>query len=147
MIAHFITLTMDEQQLLRWSKLIREVRGDKSLRKISRELKVSPVAVSSWEHGDSIPTVESLEKVARLKGWDIYQLLRYLRNEEPAPSIDEAIKLAMQLPTYEKLRLATLLLTSEDVQTQTAQLQSLASSASNVSPAASSSMAVNSKPS
>ena len=45
MIAHFITLTMDEQQLLRWSKLIREVRGDKSLRKISRELKVSPVAV------------------------------------------------------------------------------------------------------
>lgn len=118
-INHYILTTMDEKQLQRWSELIKEIRGEQSLRVIARQLKVSPVAISSWEYGDSVPTVESLDKVAKLKGWDIYQLLRYLRDESFSPNIDEVFKLAIALPTHEKLKLATMLLTSEDIQAQT----------------------------
>ena len=117
--SSYLQITMNDKELQRWAKLIKEIRGEQSLRAVARQLKVSPVAISSWEHGDSVPTVDSLDKVAKLQGWDIYELLRYLRDEPFAPDIDEVFKLAIALPTHEKLKLATMLLTSDDIQAQT----------------------------
>jgi transcriptional regulator with XRE-family HTH domain len=107
---------MNKEQREKLGALVREIRGDRSTRALAREMEVSAIAISSWEHGDSVPALESLEKIAKAKGWTIYQLLAYLRDEELNPTTEQVIEQAMNLPSKDKIRLASLLLASDDVQ-------------------------------
>ena len=107
---------MNKEQRQRLSELIREIRGERSLRELARELEVSAVSVNSWEKGDSVPGIESLDAIAHAKGWTIYKLLAYLRGDNLSPSTDEIFAQAMELSPKEKIRLASLLLSSPDVQ-------------------------------
>jgi transcriptional regulator with XRE-family HTH domain len=56
---------MNKEQRQRLSELIREIRGERSLRELARELEVSAVSVNSWEKGDSVPGIESLDAIAQ----------------------------------------------------------------------------------
>lgn len=102
---------MKEQEREKLADIIKELRGDRSLRALARELKVSAVAVNSWENCDSVPSVESLDKIAKARGWSLYQLLSYIREENIDPTPSQIIEQAQKLPNSEKLKLATLLLT------------------------------------
>jgi transcriptional regulator with XRE-family HTH domain len=109
-------IEMDKEQRERLAKLIKEIRGDRTMRAVARDMGVSAVAITSWEHGDSVPAYDSFEKIAEAKGWTIYQLLAYLRGEELEPSSEKIMEQAMNLPTRDKIRLASLLLSAKDVQ-------------------------------
>lgn len=105
-------MRQDERERL--GKLIREMRGELSLRQFARRLKCSQVAVSSWEHGDSSPDIESLEKIASLKGWSLYQLLAYCRGDDlqQCKSVDDWITYALDWDREDRIKAATALLSA-----------------------------------
>lgn len=115
-LTHWLISVMNKKQRTRLSELIKEIRGDDSLRKLARELGVSAVAVCSWENCDSVPAFDSLDAIAKKRGWTIYELLSYLREEDMSPNTDKIFQDAMTLTAKDKIRLASLLLASNDVQ-------------------------------
>jgi transcriptional regulator with XRE-family HTH domain len=103
-----------EEQRERLSRLILEMRGDQSLRQFARCLKCSQVAVTSWEHGDSFPDLPSLEKIANFKGWTLYELLAYLRDDDlhQCKSVDDWITYAMDWDREDRIKAASALLSA-----------------------------------
>ncbi len=99
----------EDKKRERLSQVVKDLKGRKSLRKLARELKVSAVTIYSWENKDTIPSLESLEKIADLKGWTIYQLLAFLRDEslEEVATFENVAKKARKLSDSDKLKLAS----------------------------------------
>ena len=60
------------------SKLLLDMRGDKSRRGFAREIGVTATAIIGWEKTDSVPDREHLTKIASLAGYSLDELLRYL---------------------------------------------------------------------
>jgi len=104
---------MDNIQRERLADLIRLLRGQESLRSFSRRLGVSYVTVSSWEHCDAVPEYKYLERIADLRGWNIYELLSYLR-DEPIPlqvrNPEDLLKIASGFSKYDRINVARELL-------------------------------------
>ena len=43
---------------------LRELRGDKTLETVAKDLKVTPMAVSLWERGERVPSDDMKIKIA-----------------------------------------------------------------------------------
>lgn len=105
----FVYCSMDSYQRDKLIVLLREVRGDSSQREFARNLGFSYAALRSWESGESIPSLQNLDRIAQCKGWTIIQLFEYL-GFEITPSV--LFSFAMNLPKQARIELAQQLLNS-----------------------------------
>lgn len=89
-----MVVTMKANERERFSALLKEIRGDSSIRSFCNgDRDIHYAAWRQWEACESVPGYENLEKVAALKGWSMDQLLAYLRtgDETENPLDVEAI--------------------------------------------------------
>ena len=109
-----IVVVMKVEERQRLSALLKELRGDTSIRAFcsgNRDIHYS--AWRQWEACDSVPGYENLEKVATLRGWTMDQLLAYLRtgDETENPLDIEAIVAYIKgMPDSERMSLIKRLL-------------------------------------
>ncbi|MDJ0704780.1 MAG: helix-turn-helix transcriptional regulator [Leptolyngbyaceae cyanobacterium MO_188.B28] len=69
---------MDDGFLKRLAIAVREARGDRSQRVFSQLMQVSQSTVQQWENGKNVPSLENLEKIARMKGMLVEDFVAYL---------------------------------------------------------------------
>lgn len=69
---------MDEGFLGRLAIAVLEARGKMSQREFAEVLKVSQSTVQQWENGKNVPSLENLEKIARIKGMLVEDFVAYL---------------------------------------------------------------------
>jgi transcriptional regulator with XRE-family HTH domain len=104
----------------RLSSLIRKLRGDKSQRQFAKFLGVSYAAVRSWEESESMPGLNSLEKIADYSNQTLEELLQYLKDEGDDQSkvllfpkvylAEDLFGQVKELPRKEQSRLAQFLI-------------------------------------
>lgn len=81
-----------ETKTERLARLVAELRGSKSQRQFAKELDVSQSSVRFWESHLAWPDTENLQKLARLKGWELQDLQNYLtKGDLPDPEPLEQI--------------------------------------------------------
>lgn len=93
------------------AKLLKNMRGDYSYRDFQQKIGINYASLRAWEKQESFPTLESLEIIAKAKGWTVIRLLQYLGFEISSAQIkefvlanfdrDERIKLARELLDFE----------------------------------------------
>lgn len=106
----FSIIAMESERL---SLLLKEIRGDSSIRAFCLANKIHRAAWQTWEAGESVPMTENLQKIAALKGWKIEELIAYLKTGDitkPAYTPEELLKYAKTLPFEERVDLARQLL-------------------------------------
>jgi transcriptional regulator with XRE-family HTH domain len=69
---------MDDGFLRRLAVAVLEARADFSQREFAEMLKVSQSTVQQWENGRNVPSLENLEKIARIKGMLVEDFVAYL---------------------------------------------------------------------
>jgi transcriptional regulator with XRE-family HTH domain len=69
---------VDEGFLGRLAIAVLEARGKMSQREFAEVLKVSQSTVQQWENGKNVPSLENLEKIARIKGMLVEDFVAYL---------------------------------------------------------------------
>lgn len=110
-----IEITMTEQESIQLKKLLKEMRGEISIRKFCSNCNIHYSAWRSWESLESVPTLENLKKIADLKGWTLEEITSYLKTGEinSTPySVNDLLKYAQTLSFEEKVELARKLLES-----------------------------------
>lgn len=76
----------------RLSTLVKEARGQNSLRELSRRLGLSVGTVENWEKGRALPDLDNLFKLAAYIGWSPDRLLLYLEDGTlPDPNTPEQL--------------------------------------------------------
>lgn len=108
---------MKSEQAQRLAELLRQIRGEKSIRSFCAGLDLHWSAWRNWEAGESLPRLEHLETIARLRGWTLDQLSAYLRTGNPdAPpfGMDELMEYACKLPLDQRVEMAKRLLVGCD---------------------------------
>jgi hypothetical protein len=104
---------MKTEERQRLSALLKELRGDASIRSFCGNRGIHYSAWRQWETCESVPGYENLEKVATLRGWTMDQLLAYLRtgdeNENPF-DIEIVVAYIKGLPDSERMSLIKRLL-------------------------------------
>lgn len=116
----FLTCQMDYQERKKLGQLIKELRIESKLSQrsfASKYLDCSYAALRSWEEGESVPGIENLERIAKLKGWSIAQILDYVRGQESKPTLELLLEQANHLTNEERLQLAQSLLSSVSFET------------------------------
>ena len=73
-------MNLESRQKL--SNLLFTLRGSKSRRGFARELGVSATAIISWEKTDNEPDVEHLNRIAKLAGYTLDELMTYLEGRD-----------------------------------------------------------------
>lgn len=105
--------TMNVEERKRFSALLGELRGDRSMRSFCSEVGIHYAAWRQWEACESVPGYENLEKVATLKGWSMDQMLAYLRtgdeNENPL-DIEAFVAFVQGMPSEKRMSLVKRLL-------------------------------------
>lgn len=104
---------MSREEMARLASLLREIRGDKSIRSFCADLDLHWSAWRNWEAGQSLPRLEHLQTISELKGWTLDQLSSYLRTGDPnlPPfSIEEILEYARKLPLEQRAEMARQLL-------------------------------------
>lgn len=104
---------MDYREREKIAELIKELRGDSSLRDYAKVLGVNYTTVRSWENGDTFPQLEYLEKIAHQLDWSLPKLYYYLKGEKPA--FDQVRELAFLLSQGDRFKLSRDLLDSLSV--------------------------------
>lgn len=115
----FLTCQMNYQERKKLGQLIQELRIESGLSQrafASQNLDCSYAALRSWEEGESVPGIENLERIAKLKGWSIPQILDYVRGNESKPTLEVLLEQATHLTDEERLQLAQSLLGSVSLQ-------------------------------
>ena len=110
-----IELTMTKEESARFSELLQQTRGDKSIRAFCLDTDIHWAAWRAWEACDSSPTRENLEKVCNLLGWTLDQMAAFLRTgdkENPPYSAKDLLEYGRALPFEERVELARQLLGS-----------------------------------
>ena len=69
---------MDEGFLAKLAVAVQEARGRLSQRDFAEVLGVSQSTVQQWENGKNVPSLENLEKIARIKGMLVEAFVVYL---------------------------------------------------------------------
>ncbi|MEO0348939.1 MAG: helix-turn-helix transcriptional regulator [Cyanobacteria bacterium P01_A01_bin.15] len=77
---------VDEGFLKRLGEVVHEIRGDQSQRQFARTMQVSQSTVQQWENGRNVPSLENLEKIARLKGMLVEDFIAYLYGRSHGPT-------------------------------------------------------------
>ena len=107
-------LFMTDEVKLRLSGILKQVQGDRAVRKFAKDLGVSHVTLMSWINHEGFPSRESLEKIAAVRGQSLDDLLTDLRGDaiiDNSPKkAEDLLLLANNLSDAEAFRLATLLL-------------------------------------
>ena len=70
--------SVDEGFLTRLAVAVQEARGKLSQREFAEILEVSQSTVQQWEGGKNVPSLENLEKIARIKGMLVEDFVAYL---------------------------------------------------------------------
>ncbi|MDJ0578162.1 MAG: helix-turn-helix transcriptional regulator, partial [Xenococcaceae cyanobacterium MO_234.B1] len=60
----YLCFLMDNLAQERLSRLIKKLRGDRSQRSFAKSLGVSYASIRTWEEGESMPGIASLQKIA-----------------------------------------------------------------------------------
>lgn len=108
-----MVVAMNEKERERFTILLREMRGDNSIRGFCSNGPIHYAAWRQWEAGQSVPGYENLEKVAAMRGWSMDQLLAYLRtgdSEESPIDIESVVTYIKGLPQEKKMSLIKRLL-------------------------------------
>lgn len=107
-------LFMTDEVKMRLSEILKQLQGDRAVRKFAKDLGVSHVTLMSWLEREGFPSRESLEKIANYRGQTLDDLLADLRGDrvtDIAPRrAEDLLPLANNLSTSEAMRLAILLL-------------------------------------
>ena len=77
---------VDEGFLKRLGEVVHEIRGDQSQRQFARKMQVSQSTVQQWENGRNVPSLENLEKIARLKGMLVEDFIAFLYGRSHGPT-------------------------------------------------------------
>jgi hypothetical protein len=104
---------MDIRERERFSALLKEMRGDISIRSFCASRDIHYAAWRQWEACESVPGYENLVKVASLKGWSMDQLLAYLRTGDETESpldVEAFVAYIKELPDSKRLELVKRLL-------------------------------------
>jgi transcriptional regulator with XRE-family HTH domain len=104
-----VYLCMDCQQKQSLINLLVGLRGSSSQRQFAKNFGVSYAALRSWESGESLPTLDNLESIAKLKGWSLIELFNFLGHEI---SNEQLLGFAMNKTKEERLEIAKRLLNS-----------------------------------
>lgn len=82
---------MNEESLRRLASAIVEIRGDRSQRELAELLEVAQSTVNSWENARNTPSLDNLEKLAKLRNELPEDFLAYLygRSRNRPISINE----------------------------------------------------------
>jgi hypothetical protein len=108
-----IEITMTNEEAERLKALLTELRGKMSIRKFCSSIPIRYSAWRNWEAMESVPTLESMQLIADLKGWTLSELQSYLRtgdaNNEPY-SVDALLTYAKKLSFEQRVELARRLL-------------------------------------
>ena len=70
--------SVDDRFLGRLAVAVQEARGKLSQREFAEVLKVSQSTVQQWENGKNVPSLENLEKLARIQGMLVEDFVAYL---------------------------------------------------------------------
>ncbi|MEX0272572.1 helix-turn-helix domain-containing protein [Leptolyngbyaceae cyanobacterium UHCC 1019] len=70
--------SVDEGFLAKLAVAVQESRGKLSQREFAEVLGVSQSTVQQWENGKNVPSLENLEKIARIKGMLVEAFVAYL---------------------------------------------------------------------
>jgi hypothetical protein len=106
-----ITMTNEEAQRLK--ALLTGLRGKMSIRKFCSSIPIKYSSWRTWEAMESVPTLENLQLIAKLKGWSLGELESYLKTgdlENNPYSIDALLGYAKNLTFEERVELARRLL-------------------------------------
>ena len=88
--------------------LLKELRGERSLREFADTIGATHVSLSSWESGKGEPRMRVLSKIAALKGWTLDELMVYLEGEPrpKEPRIPQLLAEVRSLPFEEAVQVA-----------------------------------------
>lgn len=70
---------MDTDALERLSRLLQQLRGERSIADFARQIGKPTSTVHNWLKGKTTPDYESLELLSEIQGWSLDALLEYLR--------------------------------------------------------------------
>jgi len=75
---------MTEQEKIRLRDLLKQLRGNTSVREYCRNVKICTYSAwGGWEKMESEPKIQNYEAIAELKGWTLQQLYTYLKTGSP----------------------------------------------------------------
>ncbi|BAQ63898.1 helix-turn-helix transcriptional regulator [Geminocystis sp. NIES-3709] len=105
---------MNDEELDRLSKLLMDLKGDKSLRQFAEELGSSYYALRTWIHKKNIPTPQNLEKISNYMRIELNELFSIIKDKnlnnnflkELPDNAKEAYPYLINLPKEEKLKVA-----------------------------------------
>jgi transcriptional regulator with XRE-family HTH domain len=90
---------MKTESKTKLSELVKKARGKETLTSFGKKLNVSYTAVLYWENGTSMPDRENLEKIAKISGYTLEELIEYLEGKKSEPSqIDTIIRQIKDMP-------------------------------------------------
>lgn len=90
---------MDEGFLERLATAVLEARGKMSQREFAEVLKVSQSTVQQWENGKNVPSLENLEKIARIKGMLVEDFVAYLYGRNRGLSSKDILERVEVMPS------------------------------------------------
>ena len=116
----YFCLLVDITAEERLSRLIKNLRGEKSQRQFAKVLGVSYAAIRSWEECESMPGLNSLEKIAIYSNQSLEELLNYLKENgtdkskvipfAPAFLAEDLFAQVKKMPKSEQTKLAQFLI-------------------------------------
>lgn len=89
---------MEEYEIKKFAEVVRTLRGERSCRTFAQLVGVSYPIISRWEKGDTEPSYESLEKVARLRGQTLKEFMDDLKQKPSTENQEPFDKLLEKLP-------------------------------------------------
>jgi transcriptional regulator with XRE-family HTH domain len=95
-VSSLIDHSVDEAVLKRLSKAVLEARGDRSQREFAELLDVAQSTVQSWENGKNTPSLENMEKIARIRGQLPEEFVAYLYGRQGEASLQDRINAMSQ---------------------------------------------------
>lgn len=93
--------TFDDKE--RMAVIVRDLRGDMTLRQMAKIMGVSATTVRAWEQSEATPMVDQLEMIAHKKGWSLPYL--YYKIKGTKPTVEDCECLIMLLNEDEKFLL------------------------------------------
>lgn len=87
----------------RMAVIVRELRGDMTLRQMGKILGVSATTIRAWEHSEATPMIDQLEMIAQKKSWSLPYL--YYQIKGTKPTVEDCERLIMLLNEEERFLL------------------------------------------
>lgn len=86
----------------RIANIVKDLRGDMTLREMGKLLGVSATTVRAWEQGESVPMMDQLEAIAIKKGCSFPYLYYSIKGTKP--TVKEVESLVLLLPELDRYK-------------------------------------------